>query len=176
MTRRPHLLLTLLAALTLASAACKTTGEVKDDPATTDEAATDDEATDSAADTLLTATTVGPHDIDGAYELTPTESDFFTVAIAPGVEGISLNGETLCEIQITSKDYRTADGLGVGSRVGDFGEPGVDLFIEEANGMVYSERVGFSVTPSKLLVGDDGAETIDPDATAMDIRLGGCGE
>ena len=179
MTRRPDLLLALLTALALAATACKTTGDTPEDPAPTEDTTGDEAAEDDATEppnTLLTATAVGPYDIDAKYQLTRTESDFYSVAIAPGVEGISLDGEGLCEILVSAEEYRTADGLGIGSRVGDLGEPDVDLFIEAANGQVHSERVGFSVTPSKLITNADGSEAIDPEATVIDIRLGGCGE
>ena len=183
MTRRPETLLALLTALALTATACKTTGDTPEDPAPTEDTTggetTGDESKDDgaeAANTLLTGTTVGPFDIDAEYALTKTDSEFYSVDLAPGVEGISLDGKVLCEILVSAREYRTADGLGIGSRAGDLGEPGVDMFIEEANGQIHSDRTGFSVTPSQLTRNADGSEAIDPEATVVDIRLGGCGE
>ncbi len=183
MTRRPDALLTLLVVLALTAAACKTTGDVQNDPDPTEDTAGEDLAKDDARDgskdaanTLLTGSTVGAFDIDAEYDLEQLDSGFYSVDLALGVEGLSRDGKVLCEILVSAKEYRTADDLGVGSRIGDFGAPNVDLFIEEATGEVHSERVNLSLTPSQLTTNADGSETIDPDATVTSIRLGGCGE
>lgn len=166
---KSYLLLTLYA--------CTSTSEVTADPPAADASAADASAAEEPAErtnTLLTGERVGDFGFAGDYTLTH-DGTYHTVELAPGVNGTSHDGKTLCQIWLTSADYKTASGLGVGSKIGDFGTPGVDLFIEPATGMVHSKRENLTLQPDKRL--DDGPDaTIDPEALVTDIRLGGCGE
>ncbi len=168
-----HLSLALAATLAL-TAACKPSAEVKEDASVTEDVIADENPPDDAPNMLLTGDAAGDHSFEDSYEM-EFGGEYYTVDIAPGVGGASLDGETLCEISIDSKDYRTVTGLGIGSKIGEFGTPDVDLFIEEATGMVYSEREEMALQPSKLAM-DGEREMIDLDAEVLGIRLGGCGE
>ena len=167
----------ILATACAMTVACTTTAPREDEaPVEGSTASSAVETGDEAAEKnyLLTGTTIGDNDIDGKYELEKSQ-DFYSVMLDDGVEGISLSGEGLCEVNITNEKYRTATGAGVGAKKAEWLEGATEVTFEEATGMIwfaYGEdgmAVEFEGMPN-------GIDEITPETRALMIRLGGCGE
>lgn len=82
------------------------------------------------------------------------------------VAGVS--GDEVCEIFVQKRGLATAEGLGVGSRYGDFEARYGEGIGEDATGMTGFERMALYV----------GFEDAEPQASTKitSIRIGGCGE
>ena len=165
-------LITLLATLSLTGAACKATPVTRDDPAPTDDEVDATHSTEGTPNTLLTGGSVGDFGYSGDFAMT-YNGEFYEVELAPGVSGKSLDGETLCQLWVTAEEYRTRSGLGVGSKIGDFGTLDVDLEYEPATGLIISRREHMALEPHDYAENEG---NINVDAVVVGIRLGGCGE
>ncbi len=174
--------ITLLASLSLLAAACTSTPETREEVLPTDDRVDTTTPTDERVDvvtpaedtpnTLLTGSSVGDFTLSGDYPLT-LDGDRHSVELAPGVSGNSYDGKELCEIWVTSEEYRTKSGLGIGSKIGDFGTADVDLTYENASGLILSRREKLALNPHDYRENEG---NINPDAVVTMIRLGGCPE
>jgi len=80
----------------------------------------------------------------------------------------SVSGDEVCEIVVHKRGLATAEGLGVGSRYGEFEARYGEGIGEDATGMTGFERM-------PLFVGFEDAEP-QPSTKITSIRIGGCGE